>query len=291
MPIQHTDSENLNQFNDQTSANAKDQSLNRDQKPSLQAKGFNGKPLQPIQSKQGKQPPIQAKGFNGQPLQPIQRKNKAKSNGLPDQLKSNMEQMSGMDLSDVTVQKNSDKPAQLKAEAYAQGSDIHLAPGQEQHLPHEAWHVVQQKQGRVQPTIQANNGAHINDDPALEKEADVMGAKATQGNVSLSAGSPIQAKYSTPTIQAKQDVVQRVAKNSHYGTFTDATYNLINSDTELDIALKFTPNNNADATKVGLTQISKNKIGGKVTAMEPNEATKMTGDGHVIDQHSEYRNP
>ena len=27
--------------------------------------------------------------------------------------------------------------------AYAQGSDIHLAPGQEQHLPHEAWHVVQ----------------------------------------------------------------------------------------------------------------------------------------------------
>jgi hypothetical protein len=27
-------------------------------------------------------------------------------------------------------------------------------PGQEQHLPHEAWHVVQQKQGRVKPTGQ-----------------------------------------------------------------------------------------------------------------------------------------
>ncbi|HAP61901.1 MAG TPA: hypothetical protein DCR93_21180, partial [Cytophagales bacterium] len=34
------------------------------------------------------------------------------------------------------------------------GTDIHLAPGQQKHLPHEAWHVVQQKQGRVKPTLQ-----------------------------------------------------------------------------------------------------------------------------------------
>jgi len=50
------------------------------------------------------------------------------------------------------VHYNSDKPAQLQAHAYAQGTDIHLASGQEKHLPHEAWHVVQQKQGRVKPT-------------------------------------------------------------------------------------------------------------------------------------------
>ncbi|MEL6127089.1 MAG: DUF4157 domain-containing protein, partial [Pseudomonadota bacterium] len=36
--------------------------------------------------------------------------------------------------------------------AYAQGSNIHLGPGQDQHLPHEAWHVVQQRQGRVPTT-------------------------------------------------------------------------------------------------------------------------------------------
>lgn len=35
---------------------------------------------------------------------------------------------------------------------YSQGTDIHIGPGQEKHLPHEAWHVVQQKQGRVKPT-------------------------------------------------------------------------------------------------------------------------------------------
>lgn len=119
--------------------------------------------------------------------QPIQKKNN--NTGLPDDLKSGMESLSGFSLDDVNVHRNSDKPAQLQAHAYAQGTDIHLAPGQERHLPHEAWHVVQQKQGRVKPTMQlmdqdptpnmANKyGVNINDDAGLEQEADVMGMKA-----------------------------------------------------------------------------------------------------------------
>jgi hypothetical protein len=84
-----------------------------------------------------------------------------------------------MDVSDVQVHRNSDKPAQLNALAYAQGNDIHLAPGQDQHLPHEAWHVVQQRQGRVEPTMQMA-GVGVNDDASLEEEADVMGARALQ---------------------------------------------------------------------------------------------------------------
>jgi len=103
---------------------------------------------------------------------------------MPDQLKSGIESLSGMDMSDVRVHANSDKPAQLNALAYAQGNDIHLAPGQEQHLAHEAWHVVQQRQGRVAPTMQLE-GAAINDDAALEEEADVMGAKAIHQLVGL----------------------------------------------------------------------------------------------------------
>ena len=55
-----------------------------------------------------------------------------------------------------------------------------MAPGQEQHLPHEAWHVVQQKQGRVQPTMQMQQGVAVNDDKGLESEADMMGGKAVQ---------------------------------------------------------------------------------------------------------------
>lgn len=98
--------------------------------------------------------------------------------GLPENLKSGIEQLSGFSMDDVKVHYNSSKPAQLQAHAYAQGSEIHLAPGQETHLPHEAWHVVQQKQGRVKPTVQLKEKTAINDDPDLEKEADEMGAKA-----------------------------------------------------------------------------------------------------------------
>jgi hypothetical protein len=89
-----------------------------------------------------------------------------------------VEQLSGFAMDDVKVHYNSQQPAQLGALAYAQGTDIHVAPGQEQHLPHEAWHVVQQKQGRVQPTMQMKEGVPVNDDAGLEKEADEMGSKA-----------------------------------------------------------------------------------------------------------------
>lgn len=102
--------------------------------------------------------------------------------GLPNQLKSGIEALSDVSLDDVNVHYNSSKPAQLQALAYTQGSDIHVGPGQEQHLAHEAWHVVQQKQGRVQPTTQLQDVA-INDDFGLEREADVMGDKALQMKV------------------------------------------------------------------------------------------------------------
>jgi hypothetical protein len=147
--------------------------------------------------------------------EPIQRKvgdsngggSGGNSTGLPAQLKSGVESLSGHSMDDVSVHYNSDKPAQLNAHAYAQGTDIHLGPGQEKHLPHEAWHVVQQKQGRVKPTAQMKSIAPINDDPALEQEADTMGAKALD--------MPIQAKWvdSVTTHTGPSSLtLQRVAK-------------------------------------------------------------------------------
>ncbi len=103
---------------------------------------------------------------------------KLSNTGLPNQLKTGIESLSGMSMDHVKVHYNSSQPAQLNAHAYAQGSEIHVAPGQEQHLPHEAWHVVQQAQGRVQPTMQMKEGVPVNDDSGLEHEADVMGARA-----------------------------------------------------------------------------------------------------------------
>jgi hypothetical protein len=104
-------------------------------------------------------------------------KHQKNQTGLPDNLKSGVETLSGKSLDDVEVNYNSTEPAKYGAHAITQGNQIDVAPGQEQHLPHEAWHTAQQKQGRVKPTIEVK-GAQVNDDPGLEKEADVMGAKA-----------------------------------------------------------------------------------------------------------------
>ena len=98
--------------------------------------------------------------------------------GMPDNLKSGIESLSGFSMDDVRVHYNSSKPATVQALAYTQGTDIHVAPGQEKHLPHEAWHVAQQMAGRVSPTTNIN-GMPVNDNAGLEHEADVMGEKAT----------------------------------------------------------------------------------------------------------------
>jgi hypothetical protein len=125
------------------------------------------------------QPPVTQPRIKEEEI-PAQRETTSNRTGLPDRLKSGVESLSGISLDDVKVHYNSDKPAQLNAMAYAQGTDIHVAPGQEKHLPHEAWHIVQQAQGRVQPTMQMKNGVPVNDDQALEQEANVMGGKSLQ---------------------------------------------------------------------------------------------------------------
>ena len=69
------------------------------------------------------------------PQQSVQKKEKqevpAKANntGLPDQLKAGIENLSGYSMDDVKVHYNSEKPAQLNAHAYAQGTEIHLGSG------------------------------------------------------------------------------------------------------------------------------------------------------------------
>ena len=111
-------------------------------------------------------------------LEATQLKSERNNTGLPDNIKNGVENLSGQSLDDVKVHLNSDKPAQMKAHAYAEGNQIHVASGQEKHLAHEAWHVVQQKENRVSPTTKIN-GLNVNTDKSLEKEADVMGAKAS----------------------------------------------------------------------------------------------------------------
>ncbi|WP_299113983.1 DUF4157 domain-containing protein [uncultured Winogradskyella sp.] len=145
---------------------------------------------------------------------------KPNNTGLPDNLKSGIENLSGLDMSDTKVHYNSNKPAQLNAHAYAQGTNIHLASGQEKHLPHEAWHVVQQKQGRVKPTLQMKGKAYINDDAGLEREADVMGAKSLQMS---SDSSNTDLKYNTISSSQTSLPVQR-AIGFEFQAYNSVTY-------------------------------------------------------------------
>ena len=105
---------------------------------------------------------------------PEQKRNET---GMSDNLKAGIEDLSGFAIDDVRVHYNSPEPATVQALAYTQGTDIYVAPGQEQHLPHEAWHVAQQMAGRVEPTTEVS-GLPVNDCIELEHEADVMGARA-----------------------------------------------------------------------------------------------------------------
>ncbi|MFC3802394.1 DUF4157 domain-containing protein [Cohnella sp. GCM10012308] len=132
---------------------------------------------------------------------PAQRKQE-RPGALPLDVQAKMEKVMGADFSNVNVHANSSQASSVGALAYAQGNDIHFAPGQynpdsqsgQKIIGHELAHVVQQRQGRVLPTAQLKSGMRLNDDPALEKEADALGDKA--------AATPDQAE---PTIQRMAD--------------------------------------------------------------------------------------
>ena len=171
---------------------------------SLQQGHFEAAPVQRTIGPLGRGGPTAASA--GTILAPVNK------TGMPNQLKAGIEALSGMDVSDVRVHRNSSRPAQLNALAYAQGNEIHLGPGQERHLPHEAWHVVQQRQGRVLATKQIA-GTDVNDSPALEEEADVMGTRALQASVAsprgMQAELPLQLVAQLTIAEAIQSVIPK----------------------------------------------------------------------------------
>lgn len=109
----------------------------------------------------------------------------ANRTGIPDNVRQRMENAFATDFSSVRVHPESAQAPEVGALAYTQGTDIHFAPGQfkpetssgQQLLGHELAHVVQQQEGRVRPTTEIS-GMPVNDDVALEHEADVLGSKA-----------------------------------------------------------------------------------------------------------------
>jgi hypothetical protein len=134
---------------------------------------------------------------------------KKNDTGLPLKLKNGIEDLSGLSMDDVRVHYNSSAPAQLHAHAFAQGNNIHIAGGQEKFLPHEAWHVVQQKQGRVKATAQMKGKVNINDDKVLEQEADRMGARAMHSMIKSSAPRLVTVAHNVFQLKPSKELLER----------------------------------------------------------------------------------
>jgi hypothetical protein len=161
-------------------------------------------------------------------------------NGMPSKVQAGAEALSGIAMDDVRVRRNSAEPAKLSALAFAKGNEIHLGPGQDSHLPHEAWHVVQQKQGRV-PAMKRLNGVPLNDNATLEREADAMGARIAQTSNAASA-EVRPSRSSIPGLHA----VQRKASNveTDHGFFEAVQYEAFPTESPTDhigamMSLKF----------------------------------------------------
>src|SRR5262249_49108975 len=111
----------------------------------------------------------------------------ADATGMPAHVRAKMERSLSADFSDVRVHPASPRAVKLESLAVTQGSHIHMAPGQwapettkgQELLGHELSHVLQQRSGRVKATTQWK-GVELNGDPALEAEADAMGARAAR---------------------------------------------------------------------------------------------------------------
>ncbi|MEM6270096.1 MAG: DUF4157 domain-containing protein [Bacteroidota bacterium] len=219
----------------------------------------------------------------------------AGADGLGSDLINGFAVSTGHDLSEVKVHRNSSEPAKVGAHAYAQGNDIHVGPGQEKHLAHEAGHIVQQREGKVKANAEVN-GRPVNDEPALEGEADRMGEKAVQmQKMATSDGAGPVTKGRSSTMQMKSagdtEVIQRV--ESYWGKFHP---NISKTNSGLNAELEFEPGDQVDATKIAFSQAVRTSINHIPRVIDPSQKDRMVNDeseaeGFRIDRLTTRDNP
>jgi hypothetical protein len=156
----------------------------------------------------------------------------APASGLPPALLAKMQTAFGTDFSDVRVDRASPSATALGALAYTQGSRIHVAPGHwapqtprgQELIGHELAHVVQQRAGRVRATAQFK-GVGLNDNAALESEAESLGARAARtGGPPSRARAPVAAATPRAVTDSRSAPVQRYVvkgRNQVYETSDD----------------------------------------------------------------------
>jgi LysM repeat protein len=126
--------------------------------------------------------------------------------------------------------------------------------GGQELLGHELTHVVQQREGRVQPTKQGK-GIAVNDNPTLENEADVMGKRAAGGKAVVVKGTS-----QTNFVQArtKQDVINDIAQYDEYIKAASVYYNVPVNQIKAIIAVESGGKSEASSgAAFGLMQVTK----------------------------------
>lgn len=219
----------------------------------------------------------------------------AGENPLPESVQARMEQTLGEDFSSVKINQQSSEAAQMGALAYTNGENVHFAPGMynphtasgQELIGHELTHVKQQRQGRVQPGIQAK-GLSLNNDRALEAEADHFGKSAATSSSELYI--PRSGLGKSATSKSTSGGVVQMKPDTDYGEFKTTTYTDV-SNYGVEIELEFHPNTKVDATKIGLTQTVKGQSEGKNDVFSPTRANRQTSDGTYIDRIDERNNP
>ncbi len=115
---------------------------------------------------------------------------KSAENIMPMALQAKMEKSFGADFSEVNIHANSAAATRVGALAYAEGEDVHFAPGQydpqsskgQELIGHELTHVLQQREGKVHPSGE-RAGFSVNVDKKLEREADEGGKAAAENKL------------------------------------------------------------------------------------------------------------
>jgi hypothetical protein len=182
---------------------------------------------------------------------------------------------------------------EMGAQAYATGDAAAFASAPDLHTAaHEAAHVVQQRAG-----VQLLGGVGQQGD-AYEQHADAVADLVVQGRSAEAELDRLAPGPGAGSRATQHKVVQRAPINTHYGEFKAEHFSDVARDGKVfgvDIYLKFTPNAEVDATKIGLTQSIKNYVDGTPFAVDPAKDAQQVksgaGKGYYTDQLSEYRNP
>ncbi len=111
--------------------------------------------------------------------------------GIPDDLKTNTENVLKVSLNKIKVHYNSKEPEKVDAHSLTKGNHVYIGPGREEDLPHELIHAGKHQEEGVQPTMTTQDGVGINGDVSKEKEAETLATKAKR-NQSVPSKQPLQ---------------------------------------------------------------------------------------------------